>query len=197
MQRQPQARRRGEPAPRVVVEEGLGHGPARELGVLQPAHEDRAEAPRADLERVGEQHALGGVALAHLDRRERLQHVLRAAQQRGVGGGEPAQLAGRRPQLGGDARLVALRGIEQVRAADVRRGPDRVRLGDERREQRLRAGARGVRQRVEPCHDLRRPARRGVAGARDLMAAHLRVELVRQVGRATAVTRPPAGKRQR
>ena len=69
VQRQPQPRRRGQPAPRVVVEERLGHRPLRELGVLEPAHEDGAEAPRADLERVGEQHALGRVALAHLDRR--------------------------------------------------------------------------------------------------------------------------------
>ena len=183
MQRQPQARRRGEPAPRVVVEERLGHRPARELGVLQPAHEDGAEAPGADLERVGEQHALGRVALAHLDGAERLQHVLGPAEQRRVGGREPAQLAGRRPQLGGDARLVALVGIEDVSAAHVRGGPDRVGLGDERGEQRLRPLARGVRQRVQSRESVRRPARRRLAGARDLVAAHLRVELVGRLGR--------------
>ena len=137
VQRQPQPRGGGEPAPRVVVEERLGHRPPRELCVLQPAHEDGAEAPRADLERVGEQHALGRVALAHLDRRQRLEHVLGAAQQCRIAGREPAQLPRRRPQLGGDARLVALVGVEQVGAAHVRGRPDRVRLGDERGQQRL------------------------------------------------------------
>ena len=149
MQRQPQARRGGEPAPRVVVEERLGHGPERELGVLAPAHEDGAEAPRADLQRVGEQHALGRVALAHLDRAERLEDVRRPAEQRRVGGRKPAQLARRRPELGSHPRLVALGVVEHVGAAGVRRGPERVGLGHERPQERLRALGRGVREDIE------------------------------------------------
>ena len=197
VQRQPQPRGGGEPAPRVVVEERLGHRPLRELRVLQPAHEDGAEAPRADLERVGEQHALGRVALAHLDRRQRLEHVLGTAEQRRIARREPAQLARRRPQLGGHARLVALVGVEQVGAAHVRGRPDRVGLGDERGEQRLRPLGRGVRRarrgaRARPAPSATPPRGR----PRSRCAAHGRrarpPRPARRACRASAAT--PAGR---
>ena len=59
VERQPQPRRHAQRPPRLVVEERLGHGPLGELAVLEPAHEHGAEAARADVERVGEQDALG------------------------------------------------------------------------------------------------------------------------------------------
>ena len=150
VQRQPQPRGGGEPAPRVVVEERLGHRPLRELGVLQPAHEDGAEAPRADLERVGEQHALGRVALAHLDRRQRLQHVLGPAEQRRVD--RPRARAAPPPPP----------------AARRRRAPRRARRGRARRRG-ARAGpptARPPRRRARRAapprpRPRRPPARRG------------------------------------
>ena len=185
MERQPQPRRDAQRPPRLVVEKRLGHGPLGELAVLQPAHEDGAEATRADVERVGEQHAVGVVALANLDGAECVEQRRRVAEQLRV---ERAQLARRRAQLRRDARLVAVLGGEHVSPARVRRGPRRVGLGDKRVEQLLRPGRRSGGEGVEPRQRPRRPLRGGLARTGDLVAPDPGVERIDGVG-ATALAR--------
>ncbi len=133
---------------RAIVEERLGLRALRQLALLQPADEDRAEAAGADRERVREQHARRAVGdrlgLAHLDGGERLEHVARGSDERRVGVREPDQLLDGGPQLPRGARVGLAFGRQHVGAADVRRGPDRLGLGEEGVQERLDAlGGRG------------------------------------------------------
>ena len=199
MRRQAQAGRDRERAAVVVGEERLGLRPARDLAVLQPADEDRAEAAGADRERIGEQHARLGARqrgrLADPDRREPVDHVEGIAEQARVGGGEPAQLGAGGAQVAGDAGVREVLGREDLRAAPVRRGPDRLRLGLDRREQRLGALGGG---RCEPVErgqlGLAEPGLPDLArdpGARERVAAHVRLEPVGGLG-----VGQPAGRAQ-
>ena len=77
---------------RRVVEERLGLGVARELALLQPAHEHGAEAARADRERVGDQHRALDRPLTHRHAAERLEQLLARARQRRLLDRERAQL---------------------------------------------------------------------------------------------------------
>ena len=212
VQRQPQSGGRHQPAPVLVGQERLRHRAARKLPVLEPADEDGAEAPRADRERVGEQDARGGCGgpagargatvlggvdgpggraqrrsrdrrgLPHLDGPERFEHVLRAAEQPRVGGGQAAQLGRGGAQVGGDARIREVLRGEHRGTADVRRGPDRVGLRLQRAQQRLGAlgGRRGERvERVERrAAQARLPGRAGGARAAQPAAAHAHLERV-------------------
>ena len=166
----------------VVVEERLGRGTARELALLQAAHEDGAEAPRADRRRRRDEHAAGGRLLADRDGGERLQHLLRpAGQQLRVGLRQGPQLARRAPQLGRRPRVRGLLGPEHRRPAAVRCGPDPLPLGEQRVEQGHRTLGRGDRERVELVQrPLPQPPR--VGGRHRLRAPGPRVQRVRGVG---------------
>jgi hypothetical protein len=160
--------RRGGVAPRAVRR---WRGGGQRRGARQRGGRGLAERGAGDARR-----------LADLDGRERLEHVVRLAQQRRIDGGESAQLGRRGAQVRGHPRVGEVLGGEDVGLAAVRCGPDRLGLGLQGGEERLGALGRSGRERVE--RDERRtaepllPDRAGGAGGADRGAPHPRLQRV-------------------
>ena len=181
---QNEARRPGERDALVVAEERVGRARPGELALLEPAQEDRAVAPGADLERVGDLHAprARGLAERDLDALENGDH-LRGARE--AGRPRPRELRQLRERVGERAEgagVGGLRRVEPGRAAAIGADEERLELAREPLAERGRPlGGCGA----QPVDVLERPAALGVlpqrarrVGARDPGAADRDLERV-------------------
>ena len=127
----------------------------RERALLEAADEDGAEAAGTDLERVGHQHRARRAGPAHRHVGERGEDVGRRADERRVGCRQAAQLGGGGAQRGRGAGVGGLvRGQHGCRPP-VRSSPGRVRLRDDRIQERVRSARGRVREPVERREELR------------------------------------------
>ena len=128
---------------------GSGCGRCGSSPSCSPHTKHRAEPPRADRQRVGEQDAgrafRGRLAVAHLDRARARRPAPSARRERRIGRGEARELPTPRPQLAGRAGVGLGLGAQHVGPAHVRRRPDRLGLGAAARcEERLASAARSA-----------------------------------------------------
>ena len=163
----------------LVAEERLGGGRAREGVLAQAAEERRPHAPRAQRARARDRHDPRArvVVGAHLEVVQHARELAGRRHERAIDGREALELAERRAQRPGDARVERLGAGEHPRAAAVRGGEQRAAFGGQAPAQRSRV-ARRRGEAVELVQDevgmvgLPQPARRG-GGRRPLHAGAL------------------------